>query len=316
MTAADGFGELVEPFRRELQLHCYRLLGSVQDAEDAAQETLLRAWRSRARYEERGHLRAWLYRIATNLCLSMIEVRRRRELPMDLTPGAPAAEVAWLEPYPDSWLPAVRPGPETVVEAREAVRLAFVAALQRLPGRQRAALVLRDVLGMSASETAAVLDVTVAAANSALQRARAAVATGRAERSADDPQAQRLAERYAAAWERGDVDAIVGLLAADARYAMPPLPRWYAGRAAIRTFLVRGPLTERWRFLPARGNGAPAFGTYSWDGTRDEWAAVAVDLLTVGEGEITDVMSFLGVEHFPRFGLPRSLPVERPPADR
>jgi RNA polymerase sigma-70 factor (ECF subfamily) len=312
----DGFEELVEPFRRELQLHCYRLLGSVHDAEDAVQETLVRAWRSLARYEERGQLRAWLYRIATNRCLSMIEVRRRRELPMDLTPDTPSAEAAWLEPYPDSWLPATPPGPEARYESREAVRLAFVAALQWLPGRQRAALVLRDVLGMSARETAEVLEVSVAAANSALQRARAAVAAVRDERAAEDPEAQRVAERYAAAWERGDIDAIVALLSADARYAMPPVPEWYAGQDAIRAFLLRGPLTDRWRFVPALGNGQLGFGTYSWDGGRRHWVAVAVDLLSVRDGRITEVLSFLGAGHFPRFGLPLVLPGDEIPPGR
>ncbi|WP_232665525.1 sigma-70 family RNA polymerase sigma factor [Pseudonocardia sp. TRM90224] len=300
------FDDLVEPLRRELQLHCYRMLGSVQDAEDAMQETLVRAWRGFEQYEERGQLRAWLYRIATNRCLSMIEVRRRRELPMDLTPGAPLAEVAWLEPYPDAWLPATPPGPEARYETHEAVRLAFVAALQWLPGRQRAALVLRDVLGMSARETADVLEVSVAAANSALQRARATVAAGRPERGADDVEAQELAARYAAAWERGDVDAIIAQLSSDARYAMPPLPAWYAGHAGIKDFLQSGALDLRWRFVPVRANGQAAFGTYAWqDGG---WVAISVDLLAIdGEG-IVEVMSFLGTEHFPRFELPLLLP--------
>jgi RNA polymerase sigma-70 factor (TIGR02960 family) len=306
-AGTGGFEELVAPFRRELQLHCYRMLGSVHDAEDATQETLVRAWRSLERYEERGQLRAWLYRIATNRCLSMIELRRR-ELPMDLAPDTHPAEVAWLDPYPDSWLPSRQPGPEARYEEREAVRLAFVAALQWLPGRQRAALVLRDVLGMSARETAEVLEVSVAAANSALQRARAAVAAGRAERDAEDPEAQRVAEQYAAAWERGDVDEIVALLSTDARYSMPPLPEWYAGHDAIRAFLLHGPLEDQWRFVPARGNGQLAFGTYSWDGARREWVAIAVDLISVGEDGITEVVSFLGADHFPRFGLPLALP--------
>ncbi|MEJ3658079.1 sigma-70 family RNA polymerase sigma factor [Actinomycetes bacterium KLBMP 9759] len=299
------FDDLVEPLRRELQLHCYRMLGSVHDAEDAMQETLVRAWRGFEQYEERGQLRAWLYRIATNRCLSMIEVRKRRELPMDLTPGAPVAEVAWLEPYPDGWLPSTPPGPEARYETREAVRLAFVAALQWLPGRQRAALVLRDVLGMSARETADVLEVSVAAANSALQRARATLASGRADVEATEAETNEVAERYAAAWERGDVDAIIAQLRSDARYAMPPLPEWYSGHADIRGFLLSGVLAVRWRFVPVRANGQAAFGTYAWED--GGWVAISVDVLTIDRGRVVEVISFLGAEHFPRFDLPLSL---------
>jgi RNA polymerase sigma-70 factor (ECF subfamily) len=191
------------------------------------------------------------------------------------------------------------------------VRLAFVALLQRLPGRQRAALVLRDVPGMSAQETAQVLEVSVAAVNSAVQRARAAIGPRPDAADADDGRAQRVADRYAAAWERGDVDGIVALLAPDVRYAMPPLPEWYAGDDAVRAFLLDGPLTERWRFRPARANGQIAFGTYSWDAERDRWVAAAVDLLSVRDGAVHEVVSFLGAEHFPRLGCPVLLPPDR-----
>ena len=303
-THSADYDHLVAPHRAELLAHCYRMLGSVHDAEDAVQESMVRAWQALDRFEG-ADARPWLYRIATNRCLTMIDRRRRRELPMDVT--APAAEVAWLEPIPDALLPAAPAGPEARIEAREAVTLAFVAALQRLPGRQRAVLLLRDVVGLSAEETAALLEISVPAANSALQRARATV--DRRPRSTPvDAEVRAAADRYAAAWEAGDLEAVVAMLADDARYAMPPLPEWYTGRAEILEFLREGPGRDPWRFLPAAANGQLAFGTYMWDARRDRFVAVALDVLGFRGTQVNEVVSFLTPEIFGSFGLPDDLP--------
>ena len=316
----DAFESMVAPLRRELQAHCYRMLGSVHDAEDAVQESLLRAWKSLSRLDDQGRFRPWIYKIATNRCLTMIEGRRRRELPMDVSPGAaPLAETVWLEPYPDSRLGAPQLGPEARYEAREGVELAFVAALQHLPGLQRATLVLRDVLGFSAREVAELLGTTVASANSALQRARTTVdrlhPTVSQAAPLDADGARRLAQRYAAAWEAGDIDAIVAMLSDDAIYCMPPLVEWYQGRQDIRDFIVNGPLVDRWRFLPAYANGQLAFGTYLWDGDRGVFVAAGLDLIAVRDVQITEVVSFLTPEIFSMFGLPdeihEDLPTDR-----
>jgi RNA polymerase sigma-70 factor (TIGR02960 family) len=317
----EAFERLVEPLRRELQAHCYRMLGSLHDAEDAVQESLVRAWRGLARFDDRGTFRAWLYKIATNRCLTMIEGRGRRELPMDLGPGAaPLAETVWLEPYPDSMLGSPQVGPEARYEAHEGIQLAFVAVLQHLPGRQRAVLVLRDVLGFSAREVADLLDTTVASANSALQRARTTVDRGLPESSRspsrlDDDGVRSLAERYATAWETGDVEAIVAMLSEDAKYAMPPETKWYQGHHDIRAFIVEGPLTRRWRFLPAHANGQLAFGTYMWDDDRAAYLAAGLDLLALRGTEITEVVSFLTPEIFSMFGLPDEI-TEEPSVQR
>jgi RNA polymerase sigma-70 factor (TIGR02960 family) len=310
----DAFGRLVRPLREELRAYCYRMLGSVHDAEDAVQDTLDRAWRSLERFEEHGSIRPWLYKIATNRSLTIIERRGRRELPADLSPGAPLAETAWLEPYPDRLMEWTgRLSPEARAIARESVELAFVAALQHLSARQRAVLLLRDLLGYAAAEVARLLDTTVPAVNSALQRARKVLAGLLPETSQHrtldalgDTERRKLAKRYTTAWEAGDVDAIVAMLTEDARYSMPPLRAWYEGRGGIREFLDDTVPRYRWRFLPARANGQLAFGPYLWDDERTAYVPAGLDLLMLRGRHVMEVVSFLDAD-FPAFGLPAQL---------
>jgi RNA polymerase sigma-70 factor, ECF subfamily len=332
----ESFRRLVEPHRGELHAHCYRMLGSVHDAEDALQDTLLRAWRGLARFEGRSSLRSWLYRIATNVCLDRVSHRSRRVLPLAYGPAAdpgdgpgdPVIESVWVEPYPDQrlGLPDGYASPEARYEQRESVELAFIVALQMLPGTQRAALILRDVLGFSAQEAAEMLDTTVASANGALRRARKTVArTVPAEsqqanlRALGDGGLREVVERYIDAWERGDVDAILALLAEDATFTMPPLPTWYRGRAAIAVFLSRFALDDRWRLLATRANGQLAFGCYAWDPETESYMPLSLDVLTLDGPIATDVTSFVApytsgagrkryaVEVFGPFGLPLEL---------
>jgi RNA polymerase sigma-70 factor (ECF subfamily) len=300
-AAFTEYEALVEPHRRELQAHCYRMLGSVQDAEDALQDALLRAWKALDRFEGRSSPRSWLYRIATNACLDAIDKRPKRALPIDYD-DAPAGETLWLEPCPDELVEGY--------EQREGIELAFIAALQHLPPNQRAVLILREVLGFSAKEVAEMLDTTPASVNSAMQRARATADERLPERSQQatlaalgDDEVRSLVERYVEAWDRGDVDAVVAMLAEDATFSMPPNAQWFRGREPIRDFLPRGPLSIPRVFVPTRANGQLAFGTYKLlDG---EWVANAIHVITVGEaGEITDAVAFLDRSLFARFGLP------------
>ncbi len=306
-----AFARLVEPYRGELHAHCYRMLGSVHDAEDAVQETLLRAWRGLPRFEGRSSLRSWLYSIATNASLDVIG-RRKRVLPVDHVPatdpddgpGEPLAETVWLEPYPDEMLaleddPAA---PEARYEQREAVELAFVATLQHLPPQQRAALIMREVLGFTAKEVGESLETTVASVNSALQRARKTVderlpAQSQQEtlRSLGDERIREIVEAYMDAMERGDVTAVVGMLAEDAAWSMPPLAAWFGGLDAIEVFLRRGPLTGewRWRHLPTRVSGQAASAVYSWDSERQTHLPFALDVLTLEGDRIKDITAFV-----------------------
>jgi RNA polymerase sigma-70 factor (TIGR02960 family) len=301
---ANAFEQLIEPYRRELQAHCYRMLGSLHDAEDALQDSLLRAWSSIGGLDERGFVRAWLYKIATNRCLTALERSARRELPVDLEPGRPVTEIAWLEPYPDS-------SPEDRYLQRESVELAYVAALQHLTGIQRAVLVLREVLGFSAAEVAEQLDTSTASVNSALQRARKMLdSTGPSQQSVlrdlGDDRIAAILTQWSNAWQAGDVDAIIAMMSEDARFSMPPLPEWYQGRDAIQAFLTDGPLQSKWKFLPTIANGQLAFGTYLWDDTTDSYMPGGLDVLTIIGNHVTSVVTFIEAD-FTRFGLPAYL---------
>ena len=333
MTDDAAFADLVAPYRVELHAHCYRMLGSVHDAEDALQETLLRAWRALARFEGRSSLRSWLYTIATNTCLTHLQRPQRRTLPVDFGPaadpaaglGAPPEETVWLEPYPDAGLG---------YEQREGVELAFIAALQHLPATQRAVLILREVLGFSAAETAEMLETTVASVNSAMQRARKAVDERAPDRSQQatlralgDEKLRVIVERYIDAMGRADVDAVVAMLAEDAAWSMPPLAAWFGGRDGVREFLARGPLSGewRWRHLPASANGQPTAAVYHWDEAEGAYLPFALDVITLRGDRIRQITAFVartteledfsrwpeapldGALAFERFGLPAQL---------
>jgi RNA polymerase sigma-70 factor (ECF subfamily) len=326
---SDGaFEQLAEPFRREIKLHCYRMLGTLHEAEDLVQETYIRAWRSFERFRG-GSFRAWLYKIATNACLNALASRKsaRRWLPDALKPatqempdGVPANEVAWLEPYPDSELADIAdeaPGPEARYTADEAVQLAFIAAIQQLPPRQRAALLLCDVLGWAAAEAATLLGGTLASINSALQRARETFSSrnprerpvGGAE---PDPAQQELLDRYLRAWENLDLTNFVALLKEDATYTMPPLPQWYAGRESIgRFFQWAWKSYGGLRMVATLANRQPAFACYSRSvGSNAPWAAHSIHLLTLEGAAIRALTLFVkpdGPRLFSAFGLPLTL---------
>lgn len=317
-----AFAAVVEPYRRELRLHCYRILGSLQDAEDQLQETLLAAWRGLDGFEERASLRAWLYRIATNRCLNTLRDRGRRpqEVPSMAEPPEPTrmAEPIWLEPYPDVLLEGLAdtlPGPEARYDTRESVGLAFIAALQHLPPRQRAALVLHDALAFRTAEVAEMLDTSEASVKGALQRARTTVderLPHHGRERARLPSAARerdLAGRFAAALERGDTDSIVSLLTDDAWIRMPPQPYEYQGAQTVADFLhQRTTLHGKLRLVPTRANGQPAFGCYLPDPHAPIARAYGIFALTLNDDRISALTWFGERGLFAHFGLPRTLP--------
>jgi RNA polymerase sigma-70 factor (ECF subfamily) len=329
-----AFRRFVEPHRDELHAHCYRMLGSVHDAEDAVQDALLRAWRGLRRFEGRSSRRTWLYKIATNACLDEIARRPKRVLPAGFGPatpagegpGAPLVESIWIEPYPDQRLADVSDAPGARYEQREAIELAFVAALQHLPARQRAVLVLREVLGFSAKETAELLDTTPQSVNSALQRARRTLDERAPDasqqtslRALGDDAVRELVERYADAWERGDVDTIVAMLAEDVLVTMPPMATWYEGRDAAAYFLREVAFAHRWeedrfvagerrvRLLPARAAAQPALASYTWREEEGAFMPMAIQVLWLRGDRIGEIDGFVFPRDFPLYGLPERL---------
>jgi RNA polymerase sigma-70 factor (ECF subfamily) len=308
-----AFQRLIEPHRAELHAHCYRMLGSVHDADDALQDALLRAWRGLKKFEGRSSLRSWLYTIATNTSLNAIEKRPKRVLPIDYGPptdphdgpSVPLSEAVLVEPYPDEPMGMADgfASPDASYELRESVELAFVAALQYLPANQRAVLILREVLGFSAKEVAETLDTSVASVNSALQRARASIdervpeqSQQQTMRALGDDGVNQVVEAYVDAWQRGDVEAVVAMLSEDATFSMPPLASWFGpGRAAIAEFLASSPLNGiwKWRNIRTRANGQEALAFYSWDDDAAAFLPFALNVLTITGDRISAVTAFI-----------------------
>jgi len=320
----EAFRELVDPYQTELQVHCYRMLGSAQDAEDALQETMLAAWQGLAGFAERASMRTWLYRIATRRCLNALRTRRRRPAGSWPRPGTSPpeptrlGEVTWLEPYPDVFLaglPDTAPGPEARYEAREAISLAFVTALQLLPPRQRAVLILRDVLGFAAREAAQLLDTTEESVTSALKRARGTLqhqlppAAGEPPPAPGSPAEQDLLARLTRAFENGDVTGLVSLLTDDVWLRMPPVPLEYQGRELAARFLTAVPFGKgrAYRLVPTRANGQPAFGAYLRDPRARVAHAGGLVVITVAGDQISAITRFDN-STLAGFGLPRTLP--------
>jgi RNA polymerase sigma-70 factor (ECF subfamily) len=323
---ATAFEHLLESHGREIRIHCYRMLGSIQDAEDAAQEALLRAWRGHKDFEGRASARTWLYRIATNVCLRALERRAiaRRLLPESLGASVPFVplgdadrDTPWLEPLPDAIVgdpPDPTPGPEATVEALDAVRLAFVIAIQALPPRQRAVLLLRDVVGLSAGETAEAIESSIAATNSALQRARARLKVSFPDGPPQGPltlddEGRLLLARYVETWEAGDVAGFVALLARDAVWAMPPWREWFVGREAIAAFLTWAwrSSADRQRLVRTAANGQPAFGYYRPARSGGALEAFAIQVIDVDAQAIRKITNFVEPRLFTAFGLPQRL---------
>ena len=320
----SAFVVLVERYRRELKVHCYRMLGSLEDSEDLVQETALRAWRSRRAFEGRSSFRAWLYRIATNACLDALGRRPPRLLPIDVAPAGdpqlelpPPSELAWLDPYPDDLLAAAAPAedePQEAVVRKETIELAFLAAIQHLLPRRRAVLILRDVLGWSAKDTASVLEMSVASVNSSLQRARATLRdhlpASRLEwaPSSDPSPAERgLLDRYIDAHERADLDGLAALLREEVRFSAPPTPRWHDGREAFLTSMRRSAAPGRFRLLPTRANMQPAAASYVRRPGDPRYRPLAIDVLRIERGLVAEVTTFVRPDLFALFGLPAEL---------
>ena len=316
-----AFASLTGSFRNELLTHCYRMLGSLEDAEDQVQETLLRAWRRLETYQGRASIRAWLYKIATNTCLDALSRRPKRSLPAELSPpvdpsippGPPVYEPVWIEPYPDELLAPLEAGPEARYDSRESISFAFMIALQELPPRQRCALILGDVLDWQAAEIAGALDISVSAVNSLLHRARSTLKQRYSHKAVEKPypteeRQKQLLERYLRAWETADIDGIVSMLTEEATFPMPPLPSWYQGRAAIRAFILAtslaGEAAGRWRLLPIRANGQPGFAFYVRDENTGIYLPFALQVLTFAGELLSDVTTFGTPGLFPAFDLP------------
>jgi RNA polymerase sigma-70 factor (ECF subfamily) len=319
-----AFTRLVSPIHRGLHAHLYRMLGSVHDADDAMQETLVRAWRGLARFEGRSALRTWLYTVATRVCLDVVDARGKRALPVDLGPSSehavldqrPRTDIAWLGPYPDAGLSHEVAGPEVRYEQREAVELAFIAACQHLPGNQRAALLLFDVLGFTADEIATMMDTSIASVNSALARARRALAKGLPARSQQqtlraigDQRARTLASGFASALERGDIEALVALLTEDVTWSMPPLPHWYQGIDAVSDFALQVPITRcpSWRYRLVNANGQMAIAFYLGIAPTQPHEAFSITVLTLRDDLIADLTAFLDPDLFSLFDLATTL---------
>jgi RNA polymerase sigma-70 factor, ECF subfamily len=317
----EAFERLAAPYLRELHLHCYRMLGSLHDAEDLVQETLLRAWRAVERFESRSSVRTWLYRIATNACLNALAERPRRALPSGLVPASdpldplsePTLEPVWLEPYPDRLLDELE-DPAARYARRETIELAFLAAIHQLPARQRAVLLLRDVLEWNAAEVAALLGTTSASVNSALQRARAGLGRWKDDGApvrAPTGEERAILDRYVRAFQRADVRALARILAEEVEMTMAPDPAWFRGRDDVvrflefRVFDVRGPLV----LVPTAANRSPAVALYE-QGANGE-TGLSIQLLTVAGGHVERICGFVGHELFPAFGLPTARPLER-----
>ena len=318
MEAVTELTPKLEGHRAELLGYCYRMLGSAFEAEDAVQETLVRAWRHQHRFDDaRAPLRSWLYSIATNVCLDMLRSAQRRARPMDLSPaaagpslGPPLPETAFVQPIPDSWVVHATSDPAELATQRESIRLAFIAALQHLPPRQRAVLILREVLCWSAEEVARLLETSIASANSALQRARSTLeATTAVAAEPSQPMSQpqtHLLARYCDAFERDDVEALVSLLHEDATFSMPPFAWWLRGRHQIRTaMLAAGQPCQGGRLIPTAANGSPALAQYRPTGPGGSYEGFALVVLDVAAGRITDITTYLDPQRlFPLFALP------------